>query len=305
MDGRAGTCHRCGREHGPVSLAEWSWAIRDGKKPPGAQGLVLWMLATRLDPATGCGWTTEDDLADLSQAGIRTVRAALRWAQDNLLLRRTVRGHHTGTGQSTGSHWVLLDPTGRKRPVGNQPTGRKRPVGNDPTGKKRQANRQKTTSQPAASAPLRETREERPEKKTLTRADARAHATDGGALLPTSVLAPGQPPGNPPRTARTLVAEWIDHCEHRPPQRTIAQIGKRAKELLEEGIAYEHVRAGLARWQDKGNLSPSLLPDLVHEVMNGTGRPGGRESGVNQVARVWAEDRGYGEPRDAWMADRS
>lgn len=39
------------------------------------------------------------------------------------------------------------------------------------------------------------------------------------------------------------------------------------RKLLDEGIAPAHLRAALERHRAKG-LSPSVLPNLVHEVMN-------------------------------------
>jgi hypothetical protein len=68
-------------------------------------------------------------------------------------------------------------------------------------------------------------------------------------------------------TAQTLVAEWIDHCEKRPPGDVIGQIAKNTKKLLDEGIEPDRVRAALAEWNRKG-LHPSTLPSVVHEITN-------------------------------------
>lgn len=62
----------------------------------------------------------------------------------------------------------------------------------------------------------------------------------------------------------TLIAEWIDRCAKRPPGRVIGQVGKELKAMLEEGIGYETVRAGLAAWHKKG-LHPATLASVVHE----------------------------------------
>jgi hypothetical protein len=66
-------------------------------------------------------------------------------------------------------------------------------------------------------------------------------------------------------TSQVLVAEWIDHCNARPPGRVIGQIGREVKALLAEGIPANDVRAGLAAWHRKG-LHPSTLASVVHEV---------------------------------------
>lgn len=68
-------------------------------------------------------------------------------------------------------------------------------------------------------------------------------------------------------TAQTLVGEWIDHCNKRPPGRVIGQVSKEIGLLLREDIAYADVRAGVAAWHQKG-LHPSTLASVVHEVMN-------------------------------------
>lgn len=68
-------------------------------------------------------------------------------------------------------------------------------------------------------------------------------------------------------SAQTLVEEWIDHCPARPPGRVVGQVAKELGTMLNEGIAYETVRAGLALWHQK-SLHPSALASVVHEVMN-------------------------------------
>jgi hypothetical protein len=68
-------------------------------------------------------------------------------------------------------------------------------------------------------------------------------------------------------TAQTLVGEWIDHCDERPPGRVIGQVSKELKSLLDEGISPDRVRAALAEWNRKG-LHPSTLASVVHEITN-------------------------------------
>lgn len=71
----------------------------------------------------------------------------------------------------------------------------------------------------------------------------------------------------PTINAGTLVAEWIDHCQQRPPGRVVGQVSKELKTLLDEGIEPERVRHALAEWNRKG-LHPSALASVVHEVAN-------------------------------------
>lgn len=68
-------------------------------------------------------------------------------------------------------------------------------------------------------------------------------------------------------TAQTLVAEWIEHCDSRPPGRVIGQVAKELKALLDEGIEPQRVRSALAEWNSKG-LHPSTLASVVHEITN-------------------------------------
>lgn len=75
----------------------------------------------------------------------------------------------------------------------------------------------------------------------------------------------GRSAGDADASAQTLVAEWIDHCDTRPPGRVIGQLSKEVKTLLDEGIPYDRVRRGLAVWHDKG-LHPSTLASVVHET---------------------------------------
>jgi hypothetical protein len=80
-------------------------------------------------------------------------------------------------------------------------------------------------------------------------------------------------------TAQTLVGEWIDHCQEKPPGKVVGQIAKEIKNMLDEGISYERVRAGLAAWQQR-KVHPSVLPSIVHE-MSGPPRASRQQSEVD------------------------
>lgn len=68
-------------------------------------------------------------------------------------------------------------------------------------------------------------------------------------------------------TAATLIAEWIDRCDERPPARVIGQLSREIRNLLDEGIPYPTVREAVASWHRK-SLHPSALASVVHEVRN-------------------------------------
>src|SRR5258706_14634885 len=125
-------CRNCSRDHAPVSLAEWSWTVRDiTPKPPGGYLGVLWMLASRMDPRTGCGYASRDLLAADAGVGIDTVDRVLDWARRNLLVHRAARGHRIKNGVSAASEWQLQRLTQLRSVAELEPTQlRKRP---DPT----------------------------------------------------------------------------------------------------------------------------------------------------------------------------
>lgn len=109
-----GTCPNpdCAHAHPPVTFAAWAWAVRDTKPHPPAQQLaVLFMLASRLDPVTGCGWTTREQLTADTGVGKTTAGAALAWAAEHFLLRKLERGHYRGDGTTTGTWWALTGTT--------------------------------------------------------------------------------------------------------------------------------------------------------------------------------------------------
>ncbi|WP_060888348.1 hypothetical protein [Streptomyces caniscabiei] len=68
-------------------------------------------------------------------------------------------------------------------------------------------------------------------------------------------------------SAEQLIAEYVTACRNRPPKDFLNRLGREVRKLLDEGIAPAHIRAGLERHRFKG-LSASVLPGVVHEVMN-------------------------------------
>lgn len=81
--------------------------------------------------------------------------------------------------------------------------------------------------------------------------------------------AEAEPQEPDPISAQTIVAEWLERVNKRPPQNVIGQTAKQIKKLLDEDIAADDIRAGLARWMRKG-AAPSSIPSFVNEAMNAT-----------------------------------
>nr|BFD94042.1 hypothetical protein KitaXyl93_54020 [Kitasatospora sp. Xyl93] len=98
---------------------------------------------------------------------------------------------------------------------------------------------------------------------------------DPGSSFPTG----RQAPDADTVSANQLIGEYVAACTERPPGSVLGHLGKVIKTLLDEGIAAEHVRAGLRRYAEiQGH--PSRLPSLVNDAMNaggaGLARPGFR-----------------------------
>lgn len=82
----------------------------------------------------------------------------------------------------------------------------------------------------------------------------------------------GRPEPPAPTTdtsAQPLVGEWLEHCAERPPGRVVGQVAREVKTMLDEGIAENRIREGLAVWHRKA-LHPSALASVVHEVSQRT-----------------------------------
>ncbi|MDJ0465761.1 hypothetical protein [Streptomyces sp. H27-C3] len=95
---------------------------------------------------------------------------------------------------------------------------------------------------------------------------------DPGSSIPTGRTAPAASV-----SPNQLVGEYIAACDERPPSDVIGHLGRIIKKLLGEGIAPEHVRAGLQNFVANPR-HPSVLTSMVNEAMNarsgGLARPG-------------------------------
>ncbi|MER6307810.1 hypothetical protein ACWC2K_04510 [Streptomyces chattanoogensis] len=106
----------------------------------------------------------------------------------------------------------------------------------------------------------------------LTEPSVSRHGPDlGPRILDLGSVPVGAASGPAPDTvsAKQLIGEYVAACAHRPPEKVLGHLGREVNQLLGEGIAPDHVRAGLERLRTKG-LSPSVLPSLVNEAMNAT-----------------------------------
>ncbi|MFF2013203.1 hypothetical protein ACFVWY_29610 [Streptomyces sp. NPDC058195] len=99
---------------------------------------------------------------------------------------------------------------------------------------------------------------------------------DPGSSFPTGRTAPAAA-----ISANQLVGEYIAACDERPPSDVIGHLGRIVKQLLGEGIAPEHIRAGLQNFAANPK-HPSVLTSMVNEAMNarsaGLARPGIRSN---------------------------
>ncbi|MEU7042853.1 hypothetical protein AB0A77_17550 [Streptomyces varsoviensis] len=109
------------------------------------------------------------------------------------------------------------------------------------------------------------------------------HGPDlGPRIMDLGSVPVGAASGPAPNTvsARQLTGEFVAACAHRPPEKLLGHLGREVNQLLGEGIAPDHIRAGLERLRTKG-LSPSVLPSLVNEAMNA------RQSAARTAHRPW------------------
>ncbi|QIY53436.1 hypothetical protein HEP86_01545 [Streptomyces sp. RPA4-5] len=97
---------------------------------------------------------------------------------------------------------------------------------------------------------------------------------DPGSSVPTGRTAPASGV-----SANQLIGEYTAACDQRPPNDVIGHLGRITKKLLGEGIAPEHIRAGLQNFAANPK-HPSVLTSMVNEAMNapsgGLARPGSR-----------------------------
>lgn len=270
-------CFRCSRAHSPVSFPEWWAAFRENPETRSAVGghvKVLLMITRRLSDETGCGFASLRSIAEDSGSSESTVQRALRWARDKGFLILALKGRAFEFGLGLANEWRLAIPS---RPVTDDALSPAETPAFTVTGD--------YTNQPSTEV-----------KDT----EADASALEGDSTMARTASKPAQDalflvPEAPPREdTQTLVAEWIAHCPTPPPARVRGQVCRLIKEMLDEGIDYRHVRAGLARWHQRA-LNPSVLPSCVNQVMNG----GPTDEVKAQFTQFWDAYPRRAKPQDA------
>jgi len=234
-----GECPKCGLEHDQVDVLRWLWLFRDTKpKPTGKAIGILVMLAARMDAKTGCGWTTDPDLAELAEvASLRTVYAATRWARDRLLVYRERKGYRITGERGQKSLWILTDPatqgrepTGNRLPhgkagqpatsdrMGREPTGNQRPHG---SGANRQSDDDPTGNRlPSIASPKKLVQEDPPRRTTRTGSRGEPAATDDDNDSETRPERPGPGYGWCPECGGWFAVRAAGGClaAHRDPR---------------------------------------------------------------------------------------
>lgn len=160
--------------------------------------------------------------------------------------------------------WSKYQPSRREIEQRSQDVARKRQHAGSLGGSKKASNRAKSSSKREAN--VKQTCSPEPDIYTL-RGDEELQ----GPLVEAPDGVAGAPRSEQKSTQRTpsqqLLAEWLDHCDVRPPGQVINRTGRELKTLIDEGFTIDQIRPGLQRWAAKG-LSPAALPGVVNECLN-------------------------------------
>lgn len=233
-----------------VKVLGWVW---DHSRAKGAERLVLLAIADCANAAGYDAWPSMTELCRKTRLSERGVQKAIRRLEEMGELSVLA---NAGRGR-TNRYRVVMETPNEVRGLEDQKPRTEDGVSKDGNPEPRTP---RTEFAPEPGSPktpnlVRETPNEvhpEPSEPSVEPSVPTAQAAQA---------VDGEP------TAQTLVAEWIDHCNKKPPGRVVGQIAKEIGALLNEGIAYADVRAGLAAWHQK-SLHPSTLASVVHEVMN-------------------------------------
>ncbi|MEU2874058.1 hypothetical protein ABZ769_33495 [Streptomyces olivoreticuli] len=91
-------------------------------------------------------------------------------------------------------------------------------------------------------------------------------------------------------SAKSLVAEYVAGCRHRPPEDVLGLLGRKVKTLLEERFDAQDIRTALDRLRARG-LHPSVLPSLVNEVVNAQPQQDGSPDSSASGTGPWTSNR--------------
>lgn len=291
-------CRRCHLEHAPVTVVAALWALRDFKpKPPPAQLAALFLLYSRLDPRTGCGWTANVTLAADAGVSEDVVERATRWARDRFLVHRARKGGRDGSGHVNQTLWFLLPPPQTRSSAGMTAASNPRQRGDD-SRDPAVSNPRQDPSQTRAGAGLSKTREVRPEKNGEPDGSPPAAPTERNHAMNRNVPPPGdtlpgmEPPAAPPAKAPTeaqrsnrLADAYYEAVSGMCNHQAVALIARKA---IQAGHGDDATRAALLRLA--ADDRPVTADTLRIELNGHSRRP--RESGVTMAMRLLAQRQG-------------
>lgn len=244
----------------PFARVPNEWA-RDDNLTLKARGLLTLLISHKE------GWSISvANLASKSGEGRVAIEGAVKELEDaGYLARKQVREG----GRVVAMRYLLTDPADPNRTRSDAVGGRKvKPVAEnnatgvvlpEPVDDKLQTGELQTVSQHTKKTSLLE---EQSKKTKTTRAPRTSKAKKGEDDSPELIEAR--------RKSGLLVKEWQEHVGHRSPGTVIGHASRLLTQMNLEGIPYEAIRAGLAQWAKRGDLSPSVLPSIVNGVLNGT-----------------------------------
>jgi hypothetical protein len=91
----------------------------------------------------------------------------------------------------------------------------------------------------------------------------------------------------PRNRASRIVNSWLDEQATRPPGKVISDAAAQIQALTAEGIADEHIAAGVREWW-QGQYPASMIPNYVANAQNGRGQP--KATGTKRAADILAID---------------
>lgn len=218
-----------------MSISALNWAFEQDL--PHAEKSVLVALAHRADKNGYC-YPGIEMIATMTGASRRTVIRAIQGLDEKNLITRERRHRSNGSRTST-SYTLNLSATMSHNPGANVTPSEHEPKCHHDT-------------------PLSATVTPPPDKSVLiSQIVPTEHEEKTGTMIEKLK----------PQTAQTLIAEWIDGMNQKPPGRVIGHLSKEIKNLLDEGYDYQLVRQATILWSQK-NLSPGTLPSFLNQVIN-------------------------------------
>jgi hypothetical protein len=92
---------------------------------------------------------------------------------------------------------------------------------------------------------------------------------------------------DPRWTASRIINGWLDTLPNRPPTKVVNDATQQVQALASEGIAVEHITAGLTEWW-QGKYPATTIPNYVATAQHNRGAP--RATGTQRAADILAID---------------